>query len=137
MKKLIKRLMVGFIVMAGLTFSFSTVQADDLQLGDVLPDDIQLNSARTETYLTPKSFTQKQNYEKKITVSTNNNNGRNSLKFDPGDGTKTKERIVSTTLSHTWSHYWKSHGNYTYWGQATNEIGGPGPTVYGKATITY
>ncbi|MFS0674906.1 hypothetical protein [Ornithinibacillus sp. 179-J 7C1 HS] len=137
MKKLIKRLMVGFIVMAGLTFSVSTVQADDLQLGDVLPEDIQLNSTRTETYLNPKSFTEKQNVTKRITVSTNINNGRNSLKFNPGDGTGTKERLVSTTLSYTWSHYWKSYGDYNYWGQATNETYGPGPTVYGLANITY
>lgn len=137
MKKLIKRLMVGFIVMAGLTFSVSTVQADDLQLGDVLPDDIQLNSTRTETFLTPTKLTAKLNEGKYITVSTNINNGRNSLKFNPGDGTQTQTKVVSKTLSHKFYYYWKGLTDYTYWGQATNEIYGPGPIVYGMANIIY
>ena len=96
---------------------------------------LSAEASGVETYMTPQSITNGNLKDNKITISTNVG-GTSSFQFTPGNGEPRRDR--RNTYSHTFSQQWTYHNSpYTYTGGVVSQMYGPGPKIYGTATIRF
>ena len=115
MKK-VSKVLVGILLFGSLFFGISQIEAN----------------AAVETNMTPTQVTKKTYEYQTITIGTNVG-GRAEFRFNKGDGSATKTKLGSYSVS--FREYWTKSDTYNYWGRVISENYGPGPTRYGKATI--
>ena len=115
----LKKLIISSALLVGLSLGFMGTNVE----------------AGVETYIT--SNVNAETYEtKQVTVATNYG-GPATFYFNPGNGAPT--RSGNGEYSRKFSQYWTTNSisYYYYSGRVITQNYGPGPTVYGKATITY
>ncbi|MBB2481506.1 hypothetical protein H5P36_15075 [Bacillus sp. APMAM] len=122
MKKVVKKILIPTLLMSGLSFSFIGNNAEAASGVETNMDPTQLSAKTFET--------------KTITIGTNYG-GPTTFYFNPGDGSPVKSGNGEYTRK--FSYYWTTNSisKYTYSGRVVTQDYGPGPTVYGTATISY